>query len=124
MVKLGGGNYAQTDMTQDRVDGVGFDAPLVVPISDDEAALTDQAVRALEPDLHRAVHVVYVEGGKMARKAQKLGVSEATVYLRIDQAHRRLSSWFSERARAQQQQRLRVEALQASVRPTDVDIGR
>ncbi|MBX3605350.1 MAG: hypothetical protein KF788_08765 [Piscinibacter sp.] len=115
---MGGvGNYARCDMTQERVDGGGgFDAPLAIPITDDEAARTDVAVEALEAGLRDAVHAVYVKGGTMREKATRLGIAEATVYARIDQAHRRLAAWFSAEAQAQRDHRARMEALQASAR--------
>lgn len=120
---VGMGNYAKTDITQERVDGGGYDTPLAIPIGDDEAARTDVAVNALADDLQAAVMAVYVEGGLMRRKASKLGISEATLYLRVEQAHRALAAWFTDEARAQRDHRARMAALQASARPPDVDIG-
>lgn len=117
------GNFSGVDLTEERVDGGGYDAPMVVPILEAEAQVTEAAVQALEPGHCAAVHAVYVAGGSMEKKAQRLGVSVPTVYARIDLAHRRISVWLAERATAQREQRYRVEALQAAARPPDVDIG-
>lgn len=122
---VGMGSYARTDMTQERVDGGGgYDTPLSIPISDDEASRTETAVQALEAGLRDAVFAVYVNGGTMRHKASRLGIAEATIYARVDQAHRRLSAWFSEQAAAVRDHHARMQALQASARPAqDVDIG-
>lgn len=120
---VGVANYARVDMTEERVDGGGYDTPLPIPISDDEAHRTEYAVQALEVALRDAVMAVYVSGGQMRTKAARLGVSEATVYLRVDQAHYRLAAWFTAEAQAQRDHRARMESLQQSARPADVDIG-
>lgn len=120
---VGMGSYARVDMTEERVDGGGYDTPLTIPISDDEAQRTDRAVQSLEGDLRDAVMAVYVDGGQMRKKASRLGVSEATVYLRVDQAHKRLAAWFTAEAQSHRDHRARMESLQQSARPPDIDIG-
>lgn len=115
-MESGGGNFARTDMTQERVDGGGWDAPTPIPTNDAEAELFDKAVSALRVELRETVVRVYLHGGRMKDKARHLGVSEATVYLRIDQAHIAISGWLRDRRLAQDDQRKRTEALQRSVR--------
>jgi hypothetical protein len=104
----GGLGFASCDMAAERVDGGGHGAV----VQDGEEAITDLAVMSLERELCETVHVVYVTGGSRARKAQRLGIAEATIDTRIWLAHRQLSRWFSERQQLQQQERARVEALQ------------
>lgn len=111
----GGGNFARVDFTTERVDGGGWDTPSPIPTNDAEAELYDKAVRALASELRQAVEMVYIKGGGMRDKARRLGVSEATVYLRIDKAHLAISGWLSEHKRAQDEQRRRTEALQRTV---------
>ena len=53
----------------------------------------------------------------MAKKAGRLCCTEATVYARINQAHRQISNWLAELAAMQRDQRERMEALQRSARP-------
>lgn len=117
LMEGGGGNFASSDMTQERVDGGGWDAPTVIGTNDAEAEETERAVQSLEPGLEAAVREYYLEGGSIKRRASSVGVSVATLYLRIEQAHRAISNWLSEQARARDEQRRRVEALRVSVRP-------
>jgi DNA-directed RNA polymerase specialized sigma24 family protein len=104
----GGLGYSSADMTRERVDSSGAAAI----IQDGEQAITDQAVDALEIHLRDTVHVVYLAGGSRARNAQRLGVAESTINTRIDEAHRRLASWFGARAAIARAERDRVEQLQ------------
>jgi len=112
-----GGNFATCDMTQERVDGGGYDAPMVVPILDEEASVTDQAVQALEAGLRDAVMAFYVYPGGIEQRARRIGVAVPTVYARLDVAHRRISSWLADRAQQARQQRELVEKLQGAARP-------
>lgn len=118
LTKGGGGeNFARCDMAEERVDGGGgYDAPITVSVIDEEAWQMDAAVATLESALRRTVEVVYLEGGNVQRKAAKLCVSERTVHTRIDQAHRKLAAWFTDRQQQQREKRARTEALQRSVR--------
>lgn len=108
----GGGNFARVDFTMERVDGGGWDTPTPIPTNDAEAEVYDRAVRALATELRQAVEMVYIKGGGMRDKARRLGVSEATVYLRIDRAHIAISGWLRDRKQAQDDQRRRTEDLQ------------
>ncbi|WP_428421943.1 hypothetical protein [Methylibium sp.] len=112
----GGLGFASVVM-EDRVDGEGFDAQAKVPTIDHEAAETDVAVLALDGRLRASVESVYVASGTMRRKAARLCCAEATIYARIDEAHRVLARWFSEKAAVGRAERERVERLQrAAVR--------
>lgn len=108
---------ASVDMAADRVDGEGYDAPSRNPIFDDEAEITDKAVRALVDNLRRTVVAVYIGPGGIKRIAQTLGISERTVHERIWQAHYRIKVWLSERQAQDRLQRERDAALRASARP-------
>lgn len=103
--------YAQAQFGE-RVDGEGWDAPAVIPTVDAEAAETDRAVGALDSRLRRTVEVAYLHGGGIARKLQMLACSRATLHARIDEAHRKLSGWFTDQHRQAQAERQRVEQLQ------------
>lgn len=89
----------------------------VIPTVDCEASETEAALMALPSELRRTVEVVYLQGGGMAAKARRLAVTEATVYSRVEQAHRHLDRYLAEQDRARREQRARVEALQAAARP-------
>lgn len=116
LMQDGGGNYARASL-EERVDGQGYDAPTVIGTSDAEAEVTDHAVMALESHLRAAVEAHYLGNGTAERKARRLFVSLATLKLRIEAAHRAISSWLSDRARTQREQRLRVEMLNNRSRP-------
>jgi hypothetical protein len=112
----GGGNFARASM-EERVDGEGWDAPTVINTLDAEAEETERGVLLLQSPLRAAVEIIYIGNGTIKRKAARLCVSEATLYLRVDQAHRALASWLSEKARAQQEHKRRLQALQGAARP-------
>jgi hypothetical protein len=112
----GGGNFARAS-TEERVDGQGWDAPTVINTLDAEAEITEQGVMALASPLRAAVESMYLAGGGVARKARRLCISEATLYLRVEQAHRALASWLSDRTLVQRAQQERMQALQRAARP-------
>jgi DNA-directed RNA polymerase specialized sigma24 family protein len=103
--------YAAAPLAE-RVDGEGWDAHALIPTVDCEASDTEVAVQALEGRLKATVEMVYVQGGGMRRKAERLCCSEATVHARIDEAHRKLSNWFTDRQQQREAERERVQQLQ------------
>jgi DNA-directed RNA polymerase specialized sigma24 family protein len=103
--------YAAAPLAE-RVDGEGWDAQALIPTVDCEASDTEVAVQALEGRLKAAVEMVYVQGGGMRRKAERLCCSEAAVHARIDEAHRKLSAWFTDRHQQRLAERERVQQLQ------------
>lgn len=110
--------FAAANMAAERVDGEGYDAPSRNPVFDDEAEITDKAVRALQPaELKRTVVLVYTGPGGIKRIAQQLGVAEVTVHARIGQAHHKIQAWLSDRAQDARVQRERDDAVRRSVRP-------
>jgi DNA-directed RNA polymerase specialized sigma24 family protein len=109
--------FATCNMAAERVDGEGYDAPSRNPIIDDEAEITDKAVRELQPpELQRTVVLVYAGPGGIRRIAQQMGVAEVTVYTRIGQAHRKISVWLSDRTEQARIQLERDAALRQSAR--------
>jgi len=112
-----GGRVAGGGELQERVDGEGYDAPTIVPTDDNEAEETHSGVLTLPGDLRAAVECWYLGSGGVKDKTRRLCVSETTLRERIGMAHRRLGQWLADKALAARQQRERVEALQASVRP-------
>lgn len=87
-----------------------------IPTIDCEAEETDRGIAALDPDLRRTVEQYYLQPEGNYIKAIRLGIAEATLYRRIERAHQELSAWLQDRRRAADVERLRVMALQASVR--------
>lgn len=84
-----------------------------VPILDAEAAATDDAVHRLYPGgLCLTVTAFYCAPGGHKEKAGKLCCSVATMYARVDQAHRQLADHFLAQQDRQRAERARVEALQ------------
>lgn len=109
--------FATANMEAERVDGEGYDAPSRNPVIDDEAEITDQAVRALTLDLQKTVVLVYTGHGLIKRIAAQLGIAEATVHARVWSAHHRIKVWLSERHAAQQRQQERDAAIRHTARP-------
>lgn len=110
---VGGLGYASVRVDVERVDrSSGYDAPIVVPTSDAEAMVTDQAVMALPSDLRRTVEVMYVHPGSIATKLKLLAVTRPTLYARLERADRAIAGWLTARQQRQQAERARVELLQ------------
>lgn len=61
-----------------------------VPVADLECAKVDRAVHALEPETRRIVIEFYCRTQTMAQLQVRLGVSEKTIYRRLDDAHRQV----------------------------------
>lgn len=112
------GTYATVDLTEIVVDREGWDAQASIPIDDCEASITDEGVRKLPDPLPDTVAVFYLEAGSSVTRAKHLHIQERAMYDRIDRAHRLLDSWFTERNRASQAERRRVESLESGVRPS------
>lgn len=88
----------------------------VIPVSDAEAVETDQGVQQLNDKLRRALEHVYVHGLSSRRASLVMHCSPATVLTHVDDAHRLLQTWLTERARQRQEERARVECLQRTGR--------
>lgn len=114
-MNAGGLGFATVDLTAEG--GRDGYREAVIPTSDCEAAETHQAVMALASELRATVEQVYLRGGGIAQKARRLGCSEATVYARVELAHRRIQTWLADLQAGRRAQRERVERLQASARP-------
>ena len=95
-----------------RVDGEGWDAPTVIPNNEADAAETERAVQSLESSQRTAVIDVYTGSGDIRSKAKKAGISVATLYSRVDAAHKCLDRWFRDQHQAAEAERVRVEKLQ------------
>ena len=91
------------------------DAP--IPTSNIEASETNDAVVLLPSDLQLTVEVHYLANCTASEKLRWLGISKATLYVRIERAQRMLSAHFSDRQAHQRAERERVQALQDSMRP-------
>lgn len=109
----GGGQIVSAGLAE-RVDGAGWDAPTVIRNIDAEAEETDRAVQSLDSAAREVVEVFYQGAGDAQKKARRLGVAPATLYLRVERATHAVARWLEERQRAAQLERERVEALQRS----------
>lgn len=113
----GGLGYARVDLADADAGRDGY-VEARIPISDVEAAETDQAIgRLTPPGLALTVREVYVGPGGIKDKARRLCCAEATVHARIGQAHLQLARDLAERQRVREAERRRVELLQQGVRP-------
>lgn len=68
------------------------------PDYDEEAVATEKAINQLPPELRLVVIVKYIRPGTESQKARDCHVSLRTYYLRVDQAHRRLSGLIDDQA--------------------------
>lgn len=88
-----------------------------VPISDAEAAATDEAVQRLSPrGLVLTVFEVYCGRDGLEDKARRLSCSVATVHRRVEQAHEQLREHFLAREDKARNERARVESVQFEAR--------
>ena len=84
----------------------------VIPIDDCEAADTDAAIQLLPRHLQDTLTEHYTgEHADIPSQAKKLGCAVSTVHARIEDAHRRLSQHFHERAEAARREQERIAAI-------------
>ena len=83
-----------------------------VPINDIEASETDQAVQRLPSELKATVIECYTGRGGEAEHLRVLCCAKATMYARIDRAHRLLADHFAAKQDRQREERERLERLQ------------
>lgn len=88
----------------------------VIPTSEAEAMDTDDAVKLLADELRQVVTLHYKDAQSMASMSVRLGCSVATVYARMDRAHRLLDQAFIDRAVARREERKRVESVASAAR--------
>lgn len=113
----GGGRlgFARADLTDIRAASGYREA--VIPIDDCEASQTDVAVESLQPRLKNTIVEHYLGRSTDVRsQASTLGCSVATLYSRIDDAHRLIAAWFTDKREAAERERDRVERLQGHLR--------
>jgi hypothetical protein len=88
----------------------------VIPTSEAEAVETDDAVKELATELQLVLAMHYRDGKSVAMISVESYCSVATVYNRLDRAHRLLDQTFSDRAEARRAERARVENLSTATR--------
>jgi hypothetical protein len=111
------GGRISTPSFEARVDGLGYDAPTVIPTSyaeAEETAVWLASIHLVRSDLHSAVMAWYLAPGGIATKCKRLCVSETTLRERIGLAHRHLSQWLNDKHAKAKARRTRVEALQVA----------
>jgi len=67
-----------------------------LPSVDDAAWEIDRAVRALEPQLHKAMIVFYLNRGTGDQKARDCHCHRDTFYERVHRAHQRIDAWLQD----------------------------
>jgi hypothetical protein len=77
-----------------------------------EASATQDAINQLPRELSRTVEEFYLGRGGITDKARRLCCGESTVYARVELAHHKLASIFSDKNSRAREERARVEALQ------------
>jgi len=120
-VQRGGGvlGYAQVQLSAANSGRDGY-VSSAIPTSDVEASETDCEVNRLSPPgLMLTVTEHYVGRGGIKDKLLRLCCAEQTYHKRIDQAHQQMAARFLETHARQRDERYRVEALQAGVRPIE-----
>ncbi len=71
-----------------------------IPIIDEDAAVTDEAVRALELRLQDTVRAMYLEEITYREASARLGCASSTVHARVGEAHEAIHRWLAQRAAA------------------------
>jgi hypothetical protein len=94
-----------------------------IPVFDENASITDQAVQSLKADRpahHETLQLYYIGGPKQPKLtaldvARKHGVSERTVHTRLEECDRAIARWLDERA--ENAKRVSATFVQTSARP-------
>lgn len=77
-----------------------------IPVFDEEASVTDQAVQSIKtarPAHHETLQLYYIGGPKQPKLtalgvARQHGVSERTIHTRLEECDRAIARWLEERA--------------------------
>lgn len=77
-----------------------------IPVFDEEASVTDQAVQSLKvarPQHHETLILYYIGGPRQPKLtalgvAQRHGVSERAIHTRLEECDRAIARWLEERA--------------------------
>ena len=109
--------YASVDLSNPTPTQRDPYAEAPIPTNSIEAAETDDAIRALEPELQKTVWAWYLRRDGLGGALRQLGIGESALHARIERAHRRLADWFNDRQERKRSERARAEGLQASARP-------
>ena len=74
---------------------------MMIPILEQEAELTDQAVQALllpRPHLHETLLCIYLRDLGVKATAQRMGRAESTIKAQLEQADHAIAGWLEDRA--------------------------
>lgn len=119
--KAGSGGFARANLLEVRAASGYREA--IIPIDQDEASITDAAVKALDGPLRAAVEAWYLRGlgrgGASAAEtaAARLCITLRTLHNRVAQAHVVLGRWFSERAALRRAREENDAKIRDSARP-------
>lgn len=128
MLRRDGGSAFSKPSYEERVDGEGWDAPTVIPINDDEARKTGEAIDRLPGELIAAVRVKYLGVLQPSNRRERVATTEAaqlaklcchrsTLYARLERADRLLSADIEARRLRMAAERARAEGVIANARP-------
>jgi hypothetical protein len=107
----GGIGYASAQLGLSAGGSSGY-REAVIPVWDNEAAVTDQAVQALDESLREVIEASYLPpAGTVVAVAHALDIAVRTLHQRMERAFMALRIWFAERESAQAMERRRVESL-------------
>lgn len=120
--RVGGLGFAAVNMLAAMGGDRGRYREASIPTSDCEGAETDAAIKTLPAELIQTIEVHYLSGLGVAAQAVRLGVTPATVRVRLCRSHGLLQTWFADQAQQRRAQRERVERVTLVARPPFVDI--
>lgn len=95
----------------------------VIPTNAVEASETEDAINSLPGFLKMTVHVYYLSDESVEVMAQRLVCGVSTVHSRIRDAHRKIATWFSDRAMWAAAERRRNEEIQAVARVVSMGLA-
>jgi DNA-directed RNA polymerase specialized sigma24 family protein len=114
----GGLGYATTSVLL--ADPVDRSREAWIPHDDIEAAETDEAVESLRgphSDLHRTLHLYYLQGQGVKETARLIARAESTVKAQLARADAVLATWFADRKRQKEATAKAMQETLAKVRP-------
>lgn len=115
----GGLGYATRSVLASEVWSRGSYNHVPIPVFDEEASETDQAVRALKlskSHLFVTLECIYLKDLGVKATARRMHRAESTIKAQLEQADHAIAAWLD--ARAEERERKRVQAT-VSARRTD-----
>jgi hypothetical protein len=115
----GGRGFATRSVLASEVWSRGSYNHVAIPVEDEEAALTDEAVRALKlgkGHLFLTLECIYLKDLGISATAQRMQRAPSTIKAQLEQADHAIAAWLEARAEERERKRVAAQVSDAKAR--------